>query len=765
MNATGTDNLPLSRRTLLQSTGALVVMAGIPAGADTALAQGAAAATGKKPPLVPTELDSWIAVGRDGKVTAFFGKMDMGQGVDVAIAQIVAEELDLAVEHVAVVMGDTATTCNQGGASGSTGVQEGGIALRNAAAEARRILMGHAAQKFGVSAEALGVSNGVISVTAEPAKRVTYAQLIGGHYFDSKLDWNGKYGNPLVVTGKAKPKPHDQYRVIGNSTPRRDVAGKVFATTNYVTDIRVPDMLHGRMIRPAVAGAVPVSVDEASIRGIADARVVRKGNFIGVVAEREWDAIRAAQQLKVTWSDAKPPFLEQKSLYDHIRQAPVVKREVPVNMGNVDPVWSTAARVVEAEYEWPFQSHASMGPGCALVDVRADHATCWTGSQKPHFTAQGIAKLLNMPLDKVHAIWVPGPGSYGRNDAGDAAMDAAVLSRLTGRPVRVQGMRYEGHGWDPKGPASVHRARAALDVHGNVMAYEYFSKGFSRIDVNSNEGDPHDTLAGQILGVPLKTGYGFGVPGESYGFENKRMGWETIAPLLDRASPLRTAHMRDPVGPQIHFASESFIDEVAAVAGADPIEFRLRYLKAPRDADVVKAVARRAGWRAGPAGTVRRGGSGDVATGRGMAFVERGHTVVAVVADVEVNKRTGEVRAPHFVVAHDCGVVINPDTLQLVIEGNVTQGLSRTLSEEVTFDPQNVTSVDWLGYQILDITEAPVSVEIELVNRPEMMPLGAGEPSTRPIAAAVANAIYDATGVRIRRAPITPDRVKAAMQA
>lgn len=761
MNAISKDNLSLSRRALLQSTGALIVMAGVPSGA---LAQSAAAVADKKPPLVPTELDSWIAVGRDGKVTAFFGKMDMGQGVDVAIAQIVAEELDVPAEHVAVVMGDTGYTCNQGGASGSTGVEEGGVALRNAAAEARRILVEHAAQKLGVPADALSASNGVISVTGNPTKRVTYAQLIGGHYFDSKLDWNGKYGNPLVVTGKAKPKPHDQYKVVGKSEPRRDIAGKVYAKTDYVTDIRVPNMLHGRMIRPPVAGAVPMSVDESSIRDIKGARVLRKADFIGVVAEREWDAIRAAQQLKVKWSDAKPPFPDQKDLYNYIRQAPVTKRDAAKETGNVDTVWASAAKVIEAEYEWPFQSHASMGPACAVVDVRSDYVTCWTGSQKPHYTAEGVAKILNRPLDKVHAIWVPGPGSYGRNDAGDAAIDAAVLSQLAGRPVRLQGMRYEGHGWDPKGPASVHRARAALDANGNVIAYEYISKGFSRVDVNSNESNPRDTLAGMLLGAEIKPDWGFGFPGESYAFPNKRTAWETIAPFLAKASPLRTAHLRDPVGPQIHFGSESFIDELAAATGADPIDFRLRHLKDPRDIDVVKAVAERAGWKPGPAGTARRGGSGDIATGRGVAFVQRGHTVVAVVADVEVNKRTGDVQAPHFVVAHDCGVVINPETLHRVIEGNVVQGTSRALSEEVTFDRNNVTSVDWLGYQILDIKDAPQSVDIVLINRPEMMPLGAGEPSTRPIAAAIANAIYDAIGVRIRRAPFTPDRVKAAMQ-
>src|SRR5271157_1900402 len=290
------------------------------------------------------------------------------------------------------------------------------------------------------------------------------------------------------------------------------------------------------------------------------------------------------------------------ALYQHIRQAPVVKREVPVSVGEIDPVFSSAARVVEAEYEWPFQSHASMGPACAVVDVRADGATLWTGSQKPHFARDGVARVLGLPQEKVHGIWVPGPGSYGRNDAGDAGIDAALLSKAVGRPVRIQGMRYEGHGWDPKGPASIHRARAALDKDGAVIGYAFESKGFSRVDIDTNESDPSYSLAGQLMGLPLKSLQGFGVPAESYGFANKRLAWETVAPLLDRASPLRTAHLRDPVGPQILASaakqSRAFCcradRDCFVTFGSSQLAFRLRYLKAPRDIAVVKAAAERA---------------------------------------------------------------------------------------------------------------------------------------------------------------------------
>jgi CO/xanthine dehydrogenase Mo-binding subunit len=358
-------------------------------------------------------------------------------------------------------------------------------------------------------------------------------------------------------------------------------------------------------------------------------------------------------------------------------------------------------------------------------------------------------------------IWVIGPGSYGRNDADDCAMDAAVLAKAVGKPVRLQYMRDQGTGWDPKGPASVHKARAAIDASGKVTAYEFTSKGFSRVDVDTNGSKPHDTLAGQTLGVPLKSGDGFGVPAESYAFDHKRLAWETIAPLLDRSSPLRSAHLRDPVGPQIHFASESFIDEVAAAVNADPIEFRLRHIKEPRDVAVIKAAAEKAKWDTRP--SPRRDQTGNKVSGRGIAYSQRNGTRVAIVAEVDIDRSTGKIFARKFTVAHDCGQIINPDGLVKCIEGNIVQGVSRTLWEEVTFDRKTVTSVDWISYPILDITETPGQVDVVLINHPEIPPSGAGEPSIRPVAAAIANAIYDATGVRIRRVPFSPGRVKAAL--
>ena len=724
----------MNRREFLQTSGALIISA-LP---EIGFSQG-------KPSLVPGELDSWIAVMPDGGVKAFFGKMDMGQGLDVAVAQVVADELDVGFDRVEVLMGDTATSCNQGGASGSTGVSSGVRLLRKAAAEARRVLLERAAEKLGVPVSQLSVQDGVVN------HKISYGELVGGKYFNHKVEWNRQTGNPMDIQVPAKPKAPADYKVVGKPHARRDVAWKVYGTGDFVTDVRVPGMLHARVIRPPRAACKVRGVDERSLKGIPGVQVVRERDFVAVLAPREWDAVRAAQQLKVDWHMLDAPFPEMAKLYDHIRAAKVVKREEPVKRG----VFRQTEKIIEAEYEWPFQSHASMGPACAVVDAKADRCTVWTGSQKPHYVRDGVAKLLQLPQDKVHAIWVAGPGSYGRNDAGDAAMDAAFLSRITKKPVRVQGMRMDGTAWDPKAPACVLRGRAALDATGKVVAYEFLSKGFSRQHVATNESDPGDSLVGQSsAGLSPKNTQIFGTPSESYGFDNKLLAWETIPPLVDACSPLRTSHLRDPVGPEIHFGSEQFIDELALAAGEDPVAFRLKYLTNPRHQAVVKAAADKAGW----ASLAKRENAG-----KGIAFAERGGTAVAVVAQVEVDRNTGRIWTRKVTVAHDCGLVINPLILRQTIEGNVLHGISRTLFEEVRFDRDSVKSIDWASYPILEIQDAPEAIEVVLIDRPEVAPTGAGEPTIRVIPAAVANAFFDATGKRLRRAPMDPERVKAAL--
>jgi len=748
--------MEITRRDFIKASGSLVVSVAFPGTAGIALSQGVSG----KPPLTPDQLDSWIAVLPDGSVNAFFGKMDMGQGVDVAIGQMVAEELDVAFERVTVVMGDTAYTCNQGGASGSTGVQRGGMTLRKAAAEARRLLIERAAKKLDVDPGSLVVEDGLVMVPGYALQRVSYGELVGGEHFHHKLEWNKEYGNTLDIRVEATPKDPSQHRIVGKSYPRKIATAKIMGEAQFVTDVKVEGMLHARVIRPANAGCAPMRVDESSIADIPGAHVVHEKDFVAVVADREWDAVRAAETLKVEWGAPCTPFPNTASLHEHIRKAPATARGAPVNKGNAEEALKRASKVIEAEYEWPLQSHASMGPACAVADMNAAEPRVWSGSQKPHYVRSGSARICDMPVAKVRTTWVPGPGSYGRNDAGDAAVDAALLSKLTGRPVRVQYMRHDATAWDPKGPAAVYRARAGLDASGKVIAYAFHGKGFSRQDVVQVEADPKDTLAGQLTGWQPKGNLLFQTPSELYEFENKRCSWETIAPLLDRASPLRTGHFRDPLGAETHFASESFIDELAHAAGADPLQFRLRYLKDERHVAVVKAVAAKAGWEGRPKGSR---GKGDAMAGRGLAYTERNGTVVAAVAEVEVDRSSGRVWAKKFWVAHDCGQIINPRTLKLTIEGNVVQAVSRTLLEEVQFDENRVMSVDWASYPILELADSPEAIEIVLIDRPSMDPQGAGEPSTRTIPAAIANAIFDATGVRMRRVPITPERMKAAL--
>lgn len=753
--------IQLSRRTALTAAmGALVVTVRGP----DALAQAAPAPISPLPP--PGQLASYVAVHADGTATAFFGKIDGGQGLDVAVAQIVAEELDLPADRVKVVMGDTARTVNQGGASNASGVSQGAVPLRNAAAEARLLLVEMAAARLGVPPGALRVADGTISIAAQPDRRVTYGELIGDRRLDSEVKWNGRYGNDLNVEGRARPKPIADYKVVGTAVPRRDIADKAFARHDYVTDIRLPGMLHARMIRPPVAGAKPTAVDEASLAGIPNARVVWKDGFLAVAAPREWDAIRAAEALKVEWSPVPPPFPEQAAIYDHIRNAPAAKRGVPMQQGDAAAAIAGAARVVSAEYEWPFHSHSSMGPGCALADVRPEGVRVWTGSQKPHAVRDGVAKFLGVPPETVHTVWVTGPGSYGRNDAGDTPFDAVFLSRELGKPVRVQYMRHEGHGWDTKSPASVQRVRAGLDEQGRVTGIEFSSKAFSRTNIATSEADPRDSLASQSMGGGLNPQDTYLFPGdfvptEPYAFPARTMSWETIPPLLERASPLRTSHLRDPLGPELIFAAESFVDELAAATGADPVEFRMRHLREERDIAILRAITEKAGWQPRPAGP--RGTPGDIAHGRGVSLARRDGTVVGLVAEVEVDRRSGAIRIKRLVVGQDCGLIINPDGLRRCVENAAVYGTSRALHEEVTFDRNNVTSVDWNTYPILDITEAPEVVEVVLINRPDIRPTGAGEPAVRTAGAAIANAVYDATGARLRRGPFTPERMKAAL--
>jgi nicotinate dehydrogenase subunit B len=601
----------------------------------------------------------------------------------------------------------------------------------------------------------------VVSCIADPARQVSYGDLIGDRHFDVPLQWNGVYGNGLVARGRAEPKHPGDYQIVGTSVPRTDIPEKVFARHHFVTDIRLPGMLHARMIRPAVTGSVPIAVDEASIADIAGARVVWKQGFLGVAAPREWDAIRAARTLKVTWSQVVPPFPGTAALYDHMRAATPIARKEPVKQGDADAAIAGRGEDRRGRVRVAVPVARQHGSGLRRGGCQAELRHRLDRHQKPHFAAMGVARILGLTLAQVRAIWVRGAGSYGRNDAGDAAMDAAVMSQALGAPVRVQYMRADGTGWDPKGPASIHRARAGLDANGKVVGYRFDSRGFSRTDIATTESDPAHSLAGQLMDMKLSPTQEFGIPTEPYQFPAQLRAWETIPALFDRASPLRSSHLRDPVGPQLGFASESFIDELAHAAGADAVAFRLAHLQDPRAIAAIGACAASFGGR--PASPACLRVADPVVAGRGFAYSQRGQTIVALAVEVEVNRTTGRVRPRRWTVAHDCGLVINPQGLRLCIEGNIAQGSSRALWEEVTFNPAMVTSVDWVSYPILDMADAPDVIDIVLLDRPDLPPSGAGEGSIRPVAAAIGNAIFDATGIRLRRAPFTPERIKEAL--
>jgi len=757
----------LSRRAFLTAGGALVVALVAPAD----LAEAAERNPFGRSVVRPDKLSSYISIDPDGMVVAYYGKIDGGQGVETAIGQMVAEEIDVPWERVRVVMGDTGLTVDIGGATAGNGIRQGGMIMRQTAAEARRLLVAMAGRRFDIAPADLTVSDGVVHAVADPSRRVSYAELVSGENLDAAIAWRG-LAQQLTVKVEAPLKKPSEYKIIGKPMPRRDIAGKVFGTLQQCSDLRLPEMVHARMIRPTVAGAVPVTVDEKSIAGIPGTQVVWIKNFLAVVAEKEWNAVKAAQALKVTWSESKPGFPGHDGLFDYMRRAPVVARSsdlgtvgaaAPRTIGSVEDGFKRAVTILEAEYEYPTQSHASMGPACAVADVRPDRATVWTSTQKPHDCAAGIAELLDLPPEKVRAIWMFGTGGYARDGQGDATADAALLSKHLGRPVRVMYSRNEALAWDPKGTATINRSRVGLDASDNIVAYENISKAFSMEDCNTREQHPADTLAGMALGVPLNWRPAFGIPGNGYNFENAHWGWEVIAPLMDRSSPLRSTHIRDPFGLPILFGSEGILDEVAVATRRDPIELRLPYVKR-REHELFAAAAKQYGWhtRASPRNDQK---DAAVAVGRGFAYRQLAGTYIALIVEVRVHRDSGLVEIPRLVCAHDCGLIVNPETIRHVVDRQLVWGTSRVMYEEVKFDQNMVTSVDWLTYPVIKMDGVPKSIEIVLINRPEEPSSGAAEMAIGPLPAAISNAVFDATGVRLRRVPFTPERVKAALAA
>ena len=723
------------------------------------------------------QLDSWIVIRGDNTATFYVGKTDLGQGTGTAFRQIMSDELDIPYDKTTVVMGRTDITVDQGGSGGSDALQTDGWPMRRVAAEARRVLLEMAATRFGVTSDRLAVSDGVISIRNDPSRRVTYGELIGGKRFNVALT-----GKDIDATaGIAKVKTVQELRMVGQSPRRFDIPPKVDGSLQWAVGVKLPGMLHARNVKPPVAGAKLLGIDESSVRGIPGfVRVVRKGNYVAVVCEREEQAIRAARQLKVNWQ--KPPvapFPTSEDLFDYMRGATPTSTIAPVTSGDIDRALAGAAKVLEAVYDVPFQEHTAIGPAHATADPSNDQMTIYSNDMKSYGLRNGVAQFLQMPRDRVRVIWMDGPQAFGRTAADDAGFEAAFLAKELGRPVRVQWMRQEETAWDTKGPAYTISMRGGLDADGNLVALSYEARACDHNHLGYNE--PDTVLIAQLTGMrrPTPARGGVSTPSDMYVIPNRRMAGHVVGLPVVWETPVRTGNLRDPNGPQVTFASESFIDELAAAARADPVAFRLKLLMASADDDggfrrarsiaVIKAAAEQYGWDARPSPRPRR--AGNILAGRGIAYAFRNQTVVAEIAEVEVNRATGRVWVKRLVCAHDCGLVVNPEALRHTIECGMLHSLSRALHEEVRFDGEKVTSVDWVSHPTLTHADTPETIDVVLVNgdpnasRPDLPHYGAGETMCKPTIAAVANAIYDATGVRIRRVPFRSDRVLAAIKA
>ena len=748
-----------SRRQFLKGTGALIVSFNLFPSATDLFAQ--AMDSGNTPD--PTQLDSWLAIAPDGTVTVFSGKVDLGTGVETALAQMVAEELDVPFKQVKMASTDTARAIDQGVTAGSRTIERGGPQLRQAAAVARQELLKLASARLGSPVNTLTVKDGIVSVVGEPGKKVSYGQLIGGKQFNVRITATGS-GWDMKVAPETKAKDPKDYKIVGTSESRVELPPKLTGEFTYAHDVRVPGMLHGRVVRPPTITSKPTTIDESSVKNIPGiVKVVQDESFVGVVATTEWAAIKAAKTLKVSWSEpaTKMPA-NAEAVYAYLKNTKSFRDQVPVNKANPDVALSQATKTYDATYHWPFQLHGMLGPSCSVADVDKDRITIWTGTQGSFGTRKAVAELLGVPEKDVRVLFYEGSGSYGRLSSDDASEDAALLARAVGKPVRVQWMREDEHGWEPKGPAQLDIVRAGIDSQGKIIAWDFVDRSFPLTAIT---GSGMRLLASRQIGrKPEAQGNPNGTAGggQIYSFDNQKCAGPLIPWVQADETPLRTSYLRAPGDMARCFASESFMDEIASDLGVDPVQFRLRYLgENKRGTDVLLAVAKKAGWqeRSSPGPT----STGSKATGRGVALFDRANTICSAVAEVEVDKSSGKLTVKRVIMSHDCGLIINPDGLKNQIEGNIIQSVSRALMEEVKFDSTGIKSLDWSSYPILRFPDIP-EIEIVLINRPEMLALGGGEPSTGPVAAAIGNAIFDAVGVRLREAPFTPERVVAGLK-
>jgi CO/xanthine dehydrogenase Mo-binding subunit len=746
------NHLEITRRRLLQAGGVVMVSSLLPVSLNAFAAEPATLGN-----LPLDRVDSFIGLTADGRVTAFNGHVDLGTGIRTALAQIVADEISVPFDHVTVILGDTQRTPDQGPTIASATIQVTSIPLRQAAAQVRQLLLGLAARAFALPVDKLRAENGRVFAVDKPHVSLSYGDLASGQNLQVALD----------KTIRLKSVAESRY--VGKAVPRVDIPAKVTGQLTYVHDLRLPGMLHGRVVRPPYTGAdssAPLgsgllSVDKASIAHLPGiVKLVVINDFIGIVAEREEQAIDAMRQLKTVWRPwSGLPDLSGDGLHAALVANPKTDRVLRDDEG-VDAALGSLHTEVNADYVWPYHQHASIGPSCAVADVTSEHAEIWSGTQNPHDLRKDIAHLLDRQPEQVHINRMEASGCYGRNCADDVSADAALLSQATGKPVRVQLMREQESGWEPKGTGQLMRVRGGLDQHRQVAAYELKTSYPSNNAVTLSL-----VLTGKVANQADVQQMGDRTAIPQYEYPNMRVICQDAAPIV-RASWMRGVSALPNV-----FAHESWIDELAWHAGQDPIAFRLQYLKDPRAVALINALKKQANWQEGPSHRNPAPETQAWVSGRGFAYARYFHSKfpgfgaawAAWVCDLSVNRHSGQIKLDKIFVAHDCGRIINPAGVRHQVHGNILQSASRVLKEFVTFDASAVTSLDWGGYPILRFDELP-QVDVQLLDYPDEPPMGAGESASVPSAAAIANALFDALGVRLREVPFTPEQVLKALK-
>ncbi len=762
--------MTVSRRDFLKGSGALVVTFSSFSASGFATSFITAQGPFDTHPshIDPKKLDSWIAIAGDGSVTAYTGKVDMGQGMITAQTQLVAEEVCVPLNRVKLIFGDTSICPDQGTTSGSqsTPTNFNTTGLAQAAATAREALVAMAAKRLGEPADQLTVSDGVVT---GKSGHVSYAELIGSKKFSLELSPTAKRRTPA------------EWKVLGKPVPSLDRPALMTARFEFVHNVRVPGMLHGRMVRPPEVGATVASVDENSVKQIPGVvKVVRRENLVGVVAEKQWQAIEAARKLKVRWNPG-PGLPQRATFFEGLRKKPS-RDALLVDSKDVENQLARAKSVLKASYVYPHQMHASIGSSCAVADVTGDKATLWSATQSPYPTRSVVAKLLNLPLDNVRVIYTRGSGCYGLNGADAVSFDAAVMSQAVGKPVRVQFSRQDEMAWENYGSACVIDQRAGLGADGAIVAWECETWAASRGGRPGYE-QPGNVITGVLLGFQpepitpraaveptselrnrsnLAPSYVAGCIGGKCGGSGKVRSERVLSHTVE--GPFFTGPLRSPLRIQNTFAHECFMDELCVQAKADPVAFRIQHLSDTRLVDVLKAASEKAKWNAGPPHSRAVSGQG-VLTGRGVACVNYSgnNGYAALIAEVTVDLGSGRVEPQRLVIAVDHGPISNPDGLRNQVEGGILQGISRSLGEEVSWDDRKVTSTDWETYHSLFLDMKVPAVEVVLVNRSEGPAMGAGETTITVVPAAIGNAIFDATGIRLREVPFTPERFRAAM--